>query len=114
MYKGQTQGVAGHMEEALRCLEGAGETPAGRFASGSVNPYYIMEPVRAFGAQYGNVDTVLSVDHRCEAIQGLLDFRLEDAFIGRPDTEQHNNNRILRQKRVTIHMHLDPPQAKRK
>lgn len=109
-----TQGVAGHMEEALRFLEVAGETPAGRFAIGSVNPYYIMEPVRAFGAQYGNVDTVLSVDHRREVIQGLLDFRLDVALIGRRDPDPRITNTMLWQKRVHILLPFDHPLARRK
>jgi len=111
---GITQGLAGHLEEALRFLDAATRAPGGRLAIGSVNPYFIMDPIRTFRDRFPGVDTALTVDHRREIVQGLLDFRLDVALIGRREPDPRIANTLLGRRRVEILLPLDHPLAKRK
>jgi len=111
---GITQGMAGHQEEALRFLDAAAEAPGGRFAIGSVTPYYVMRPINGFQTRFPHVETALTVDHRREIILGLLDFRLDVAVIGRAEPDTRITNTKLGDRSVEILLPVNHTLARRK
>ena len=109
-----TTGFTGHAEEALRFLTTAAETPDGPFRIGSVTPYHLMGSIKNFQEHYPAVETVLNVDHRRQVIQGLYDFHLDIALIGRREQDPRILNHKYKTLEVQALLPLSHPLAKRK
>ena len=104
-----TKGFTGHAEEALRYLNNAAAAPAGLFRIGSVTPYHLMETIKDFRDHYPEVETSLHVDHRRQIIQGLYDFHVDAALIGRYEPDP----RILNYKYKALEVQVILPASHR-
>lgn len=109
-----TQNIAGHMDEAIRFLDGAGREPTGPFAVASANPYYVMQIVKAFGERFPAVTPSVEVKTRNEVLAGLFDFRYDAVMIGRLENDARILNLPYRRDRVLVLVPLAHPWAKRK
>ncbi len=108
-----TQDIAGHMEEAIRLLEAAGDEPGGPFTIGSANPYYVMELVKAFGARFPGLMPSVEVKNRHEVLEGLFDFRYDAVMFGRMENDARILNLPYRRQRVRVLVPVAHPWAGR-
>jgi len=109
-----TQDIAGHMDEAVRLLAAAGREPAGPFAIGSANPYYVMALVNAYMDRFPRIQPSVAVAGRRETIQGLRDFRFDVAMFGRAEPDADILNMPYRRDRIMVLVPADHPWTERK
>lgn len=109
-----TQNIAGHMEEAIRLLDSAGNEPEGPFTIGSANPYYVMELVKALHERFPGLTPSVEIKSRHEVIAGLRDFRYDAAMFGRMENDARILNLPYRRQRVLVLVPADHAWAKRK